>query len=93
MITYGSQSGKPTYRLDYLFLDTPADMAELTTDHAVGSTAYIIETSQTYKLNSRGQWILQKTGSGPSPDPDHYDGGDIDEANNNNNNHFDGGEI
>lgn len=44
MISYAIQSGKPTYRLNHLILDSFDDMANLGKNHSAGSTAYIVAT-------------------------------------------------
>lgn len=69
MISYAFQSGKPTYRLNALILDTFDDMANIGKEHAPGSTAYIVATGQTFMLNNRGAWI-QQLGAGSAITPE-----------------------
>lgn len=47
-----------TYNLKKFILDTPDDLEFLTTNCAPGSSAFIIEGSLLYMLNSAGQWVL-----------------------------------
>lgn len=84
MINFGSTTGgKPTYNQRLFYLDFDADVANLATDHAaiksaIGSTAYVIQSSNWYKKNSNGEWIKQEgpcasAGGGNTPGT----GGDV----------------
>lgn len=56
MINITSQSGKTTTYLKELIADTSADVLQLPTDIAPGSTAYCIETGIAYMLGGDKQW-------------------------------------
>ena len=64
MINVVSTSGHTTYGIKEFVLDTESDIENLDTECSPGSTAYVIASSQTYKLNGSRQWILQKNTSG-----------------------------
>lgn len=62
MINFGSTTGgKPTYNQKLYYLDYDSDVEKLPTSCAVGSTAYVIQSSTVYKMNSNGEWIKQKS--------------------------------
>ena len=56
MINMSSQSGHTTYGLKEYILDTPEDLQDLPITDKMGSTAFIISTSQVYMINSKGEW-------------------------------------
>lgn len=61
MINFGSTTGgKPTYNQKLFYVDYDNDVDQLPTNCAVGSTAYVIQSSDVYKMNSNGEWIKQK---------------------------------
>ena len=59
--------------------DTLADLEKIPIC-SMGSTCYIIETSEKYMINSEGKWILQVSGSNKNPTiiDGSADGGNID---------------
>ena len=80
MVNTKSQYGKIVYNYVELILDDADDLITLSTDYAVGSTAFVIETSKSYMLNSRGEWkeVTLTTGGGGggnSPSNVIYEGG------------------
>lgn len=46
------------------YCDTEADLEQLPADRTPGCVAKVIETSNLYKINSSGQWVLQTTSNG-----------------------------
>lgn len=56
MINTTSNSGHTAYGLKEFILDTEADLDYLPIDVPMGSTAFIISTSQIYMINSKGEW-------------------------------------
>ena len=80
MITIGANGGKIAYGLNYYILDYESDKIDLT-EKTMGSTCFVIETSNYYMLNSKGNWIIiypygkGGEGSGDLPTAVVYDGG------------------
>ena len=67
------QSGKTTYNLKEFTIDTYADITKInTTQLAVGSVVFVIDTSTSYMLNSKRQWIEVDLGGGNKNNPDKY---------------------
>ena len=56
MVNLLSQSGHQGYGIKEYVLDTPADLDNLPVTDKMGSTAFIISTSQIYIINSKGEW-------------------------------------
>ena len=56
MINLLSQSGHQAYGVKEYVLDEPADLDNLPVTDKMGSTAFIISTSQVYMINSKGEW-------------------------------------
>lgn len=56
MVSQLKQSGHTTYGLQEFVCDTPEDLDNLPIDAKIGSTAFIISTSQIYMINSKGEW-------------------------------------
>ena len=56
MISLLSQSGRQADRIKEYVLDDPADLDNLPVTDKMGSTAFIISTSQVYMINSKGEW-------------------------------------
>lgn len=53
-----SHEGEVTYNTREWICDTPEDLQNLPSDStAMGSTAFIISTSELYMLNGEGRWI------------------------------------
>lgn len=64
-IVITSNSGKTHYALRQYVCDTNADIVDLPIDNVwVGSTAFIIESGETYMLNSALNWVKVELGSG-----------------------------
>lgn len=79
-----SQSGKKVYNLKEFVVDVFDDIEKINTrELAVGSTAFVIDTSETYMLNSKKEWIkvTVSSGSGGIVNPEEYeliwDGGSV----------------
>ena len=56
MINYISQSGVTSYNVVEFVVDTRADVAQLPTKHAAGSTCLVIEDSSVWMLDSQETW-------------------------------------
>lgn len=71
MINFGSTTGgRPAYGRKLFYLDFDSDVASLPTNCAVGSTAYVIQNSTCYIMNSNKEWIKQTCnigGGGSTP--------------------------
>lgn len=79
-----SQSGKKVYNLKEFVVDIFDDIEKINTrELAVGSTAFVIDTSETYMLNSKKEWIKVTVSSsgGGIVNPEEYeiiwDGGSV----------------
>lgn len=68
MISIGANNHKIAYGIRHYNLDVEADFAELDTwGLPAGCTAFVIETSKHYMLNSQSEWIeITPFGSGSS---------------------------
>lgn len=84
MAFIAANSGKTAYGIKKFFFDTVDELMQLNTANLYpGSTAFIIDSSTTYMLNSNRVWIKVDLGSGSSsgdgdlPDSVIYDGGVI----------------
>lgn len=67
------QTGKTTYNLKEFTVDTYDDIKKInTTQLAVGSVVFVIDTSTSYMLNSKRQWIEVDLGGGNKNNPDKY---------------------
>jgi hypothetical protein len=88
------QTGKTTYNLKEFTVDTYDDIKKInTTQLAVGSVVFVIDTSASYMLNSKKEWKLvhlnqvydgggvepPSDNDNPSNEDDHiiYDGGGV----------------
>ena len=61
MINLYSQNGEVEYRITEYTLDTAADLEKLpefSKTAAPGSSAFVIETSEVYMMNSNREWVL-----------------------------------
>ena len=56
MFNYISQSGTTSYDVVELVADTRADVTQLPTKHAAGSTCLVIEDSSVWMLDSQETW-------------------------------------
>lgn len=63
MINITSQYGQTAYNVVKLVLDSTDDLVYLSKDYAPGSTAFIIDTSESYMLNSKKEWKKIKVSS------------------------------
>lgn len=68
------QTGRTTYNLKEFTVDVYDDISKINVSHlAVGSTVFVIDTSTSYMLNSKRQWIEVDLGGGNKNNPDKYD--------------------
>ena len=92
MVSIYANNNKIAYGIQHFILDTPDDLLELNEKKRfVGSTAFIVSTSQYYMLNSEKKWIEvnlfncdsdnSSGDAGTEDSNDSYDGGDIEEDN------------
>lgn len=64
-IVITSNSGKTHYALQQYVCDTNADIIDLPVDNVwVGSTAFVIDSGETYMLNSALNWVKVDLGGG-----------------------------
>ena len=80
MISIGANRNKKAYGIKHYNLDTESDLQLINTDREVmGTTAFVIETSQRYMLNGSKQWkkISTSTGGGGGSNDEIYDGGGV----------------
>ena len=84
MVQINANGNTPTYGVKHFTLDTTADLATIDkTNLVMGSTAFVISSSEKYMLNSSKQWIkinVGGTGGGGGGEVDPtatyiYDGG------------------
>ena len=57
MIRITSQSGHTAYGLKDFVMDKKSDLQNLPIDVPMGSTAFCIEDSSAYMINSSGEWV------------------------------------
>lgn len=57
MINTISNSGHTAYGLKSFVIDTKEDLDHLPIDVPMGSTAFCIEDSSAYMINSSGEWV------------------------------------
>lgn len=57
MISIVSNSGHTAYGLKQFILDKKTDVDKLPVDIQTGSTAFCIEDSSVYMINSSGEWV------------------------------------
>ena len=57
MINTTSNSGHAAYGLKDYVIDTVNDLNYLPIDAPMGSTAFCIENSSVYMINSSGEWV------------------------------------
>lgn len=60
----GSNNNQTTYNIKRLIFDNKPDFLSFTDPVAPGSTAFIIEDSETYMLNTQYTWVLINIGGG-----------------------------
>lgn len=86
MVRINANSGRNSYGIKDYILDTVDDLKHLNKmESPMGSTAFVIATSQNYMKNSDDEWIEITTktssgGGGSGGDDNIFDGGDIDLA-------------
>lgn len=83
MISIGANRNRLAYGIKHYNLDTESDLQKINTSKEVmGTTAFVIETSQRYILNGSKEWkkIISTSGSGggSSGGDEIYDGGGVD---------------
>lgn len=67
------QSGKTTYNLKEFTVDVESDISKINKSQlAVGSTVFVIDTSTSYMLNSKREWVEVDLGGGNKNNPDKY---------------------
>ena len=92
MISIGANRNRKAYGIKHYNLDTEAELKNINTSKEVmGTTAFVIETSQRYMLNGSKEWkkINIGTGGGSGGDDFVYDGGGVE----NDENIYDGGGV
>lgn len=57
MIKIISQSGQTSYGLKEFVVDTENEIAHLSLNVAMGSTAFVIEGSLVYMMNGQKEWV------------------------------------
>lgn len=85
MVTIGANGNVETYGIKHFILDTNNDLPTIATEKLhMGSTVFIINSSEHYMLNSSKKWIKVNldsgggSGGGGSDTPEvEYDGGDV----------------
>ena len=92
MISIGANRNKKAYGIKHYNLDTEADLSQINVNREVmGTTAFVIETSQRYMLNGSKEWkkISNNNGGGSNNNDFVYDGGGVE----NDENIYDGGGV
>ena len=80
MISIGANRNRKAYGIKHYNLDTEAELQQINVDREVmGTTAFVIETSQRYMLNGSKVWkkITSTSGGGSGPNDEIYDGGGV----------------
>lgn len=84
MFTIGANGNNIAYGIKHLILDDKDDLNKLSNTESMGTTCFIIETSEYYMLNGKRKWIkINPNGSttsgsgneGDSSDEIIYEGG------------------
>lgn len=70
-------SGKEAYNVKHYIVDCFEDMKKLPTSAAAGSTAFVVDSSRSFMLNNKRQWVeFNPVGSGaPQQENIIWDGG------------------
>lgn len=92
MITIGANGKRIAYGIKHYNLDTEAELQQINVDREVmGTTAFVIETSQRYMLNGSKVWkkISRSSGGGAGGNDEIYDGGGVEGDNDS----YDGGGV
>lgn len=84
MISIGANRNRKAYGIKHYNLDTESDLTRIDVSYEVmGTTAFVIETSQRYMLNGSKEWKKIApiggggSGGGDSGDDVIYDGGGV----------------
>ena len=79
MISVGANRNRKAYGIKHYNIDTEQDLHDIDVDYEImGTTAFVIETSQHYMLNGSKEWKKIKVGSGSGGSNDEiYDGGGV----------------
>lgn len=78
MISVGANRNRKAYGIKHYNIDTEQDLQHIDVDYEImGTTAFVIETSQHYMLNGSKEWKKIKVGSGSGSSDDIYDGGGV----------------
>lgn len=81
MISLGANRNKIAYGIKHYNLDTEADLQEINVNREMmGTTVFVIETSQQYMLNSKKEWKKVNTANnsgGSGSNDEIYDGGGV----------------
>jgi hypothetical protein len=97
MINIARNGNKKAYGIKHYNLDTVEELNELNPQRqAMGTTAFIISTSQYYMVNGSGEWkeINPRGGSTTPEDEIIYDGGGVDnEGIEDDNSIYEGGDV
>jgi hypothetical protein len=92
MISIGANRGKKAYGIKHYNIDTETELQKIDVNREVmGTTAFVIETSQRYILNGTKEWkkIQSIGGGGGSSSDEIYDGGGVED----NEDIYDGGGV
>ena len=82
MISIGANRNKKAYGIKHYNLDTEAELSQINVQREVmGTTAFVIETSQRYMLNGSGEWkkIMSGYAGGSNNNDFVYDGGGVED--------------
>lgn len=96
MINIARNGNKKAYGIKHYNLDTVEELNELDPQRQVmGTTAFVISTSQYYMVNGSGEWkqINPKGGSTTPDDEITYDGGGVEGDDADDNNIYEGGDV
>ena len=80
MISVGANRNRKAYGIKHYNIDTEQDLHDIDVDYEImGTTAFVIETSQHYMLNGSKEWkkIKVGSGSGGGSNDEIYDGGGV----------------
>lgn len=57
------------YGLQSIVADDTTDIKDLPKNVAMGSTCLVLSTGKIYRINSKGEWLLQPASGGTGGDP------------------------
>lgn len=85
MISIGANRNRKAYGIKHYNLDTEAELQNINVEREVmGTTAFVIETSQRYMLNGSKEWKkinVGQGGGGSGGNDEIYDGGGVEGPN------------